>query len=266
LRLASTSTTASECESKALTADVSTTTASISALTNAHTGTGNYLGEIICLNRNVLIKGASTSLGALCNVANGTLSCTNTEFKWMTGINLVPTSAGTVTFTGCTYHDESTVTGTGIYINDSAASVTITGCGFYAMLLNAIKAIATSGAHTITNNVVIKAVDNGIDVRDMGSTITGNRVAGSSAIGIAIGEAAAITSFSGNVAHSNTGDGLQVLASGMPTSGTIGTQTSWKNAGYGITINATGVTVSTPIALANTAGGIFFGATTTTFP
>ena len=137
--LASTTTTAAQAEIKNLSAGVSSTTASIAALTNAHSGSTSLWNEadIANLNRNVIVTvGATTTLNTNIQVTGygSVVDCQYTQFLQCGGAAAttagmsVGTNTGnaqnlSVTIRYCSFYQSTPViNGLGFYLGASVAS------------------------------------------------------------------------------------------------------------------------------------------------
>lgn len=129
--IASTTRTASECESKALTADAVGASLTIAALTNAHGGNASTLvqAELINLTRNVKIHGTSATLQAYITVgADSVFEAEATEFFWL---------------------GSSTTNKRGINILQTTGSFYAQYCSFYDFLVGNSMILTSGGANNI---------------------------------------------------------------------------------------------------------------------
>lgn len=279
IALASTTRTASQSESKALTAGASGTTLTITALTNAHSGTNGGTGadiraELANLTRNVKIRGISTSLQGFIDCKNTSIvSMSWTEIYQMGSSTALKTGISTATTTGsfivnrCSIHDFIVGNATGITITGSTSNnITISNNVFYNMALTFINIAVTSNINSITSNLMILAVGgNGCILSDIGLTFTGNTIVSSGNYGIQINESTAATaifgSFSSNIAHSNASAGLEFS---LPaTGGTVSSCTFWRNSSSGIDIPVaiSSITFDTIALFGNLTNNISIGTT-----
>jgi len=245
--LASTTRTPGDCESKALTAGASGTTLTITAITNAHSGTSPIQAELINLTRNVKVRGISASLqGYIVFQTTATVNCQYTEFTNLgsataskRGID-VTTTTGSCSVTFCSIHDCTVVSSIGFNITGAASNnITFSSNVTFNVANIHFQTAATTGTWTANANVFMRCTDNFnlITLADIGGTFTNNTVIGCPQSGIVLSESAALGTFSGNTSHSNAGRG--VLINAVCTSGTITTLTIWRNVLVGIEFGAT---------------------------
>lgn len=264
--LAATTRTSTQTESKALGADASgTSIGTIAALTNAHSGTSPTQCEIVNLNRNVKIRGISTSLQGYCVFqTTSAVNCSYVEFYQLgsataskRGIDCT-TTTGSCSITFCSLHDFTVASS--ISFNASGASgngftfsnnVTYSNANIHFSI-----AATTNTTWTADTNVFLKTTDVGANVvvlADIGGVFTNNIMVGSnSGAGLVLNEASsAIGTISGNTIHSNGGVGISLSQSN--TVGTISTSTIWRNNSAGISCVATqsGITISTATLFGN---------------
>lgn len=262
--IASTTTTASQSEKKALTADAVTTALTIAALTNAHSGTSPTQCELINLTRNVKVSGlAAGTPGFIFADQGATVNCSNTEFTLLgsgstptAGINLrtnpTATPAGAATFTGCSIHDTgSSAPGftldalTGTSPNGPIDSVTISNCNLYltnsnGIAINNVAANPNGNSINISGCIGINCTTAMITTQSARANITNCTAAGNPSLGITFadnttaGQTVVAGTFTGNVAHSNggTGIGSTTFIANLNWS----SLTVWRNSGAGISI------------------------------
>lgn len=185
--IASTTRTASECESKSLTADASGTTLTIAALTNAHGGNLSTLvtAELVNLTRNVKIHGTSTSLQAYINQggASSVVELEATEIYWMgsstsnkRGINLSQTT-GSFYAQYCAFRDFA-VASSMILRSTSANNIDFQHNVLYN--LNSGAWFDTSTSNVVISDVVLVRVPSSADglILHSSHTVSDIRVAG----------------------------------------------------------------------------------------
>lgn len=255
--LASTTRTAAETESKALTANAAGTTLTIAALTNAHSGTSPTQAELINLTRNVKIFGTSLTLQTYINcVTTSIVDINNTELYFLgsnttnkRGIS-VATSTGTFNISGCALHDFGVSGSLGVHANSSANNnITVTNNNLYRIANNSIITTATSGTNCVyTGNIAMQNTTAGstlLSFSDLVCTITNNIATGGVSTGILFGDIAFTSgTISGNIAHSNAGLGFSLSTITSQLSGINGTilnSTAWRN-------NTTGMTLTNVLA------------------
>lgn len=255
IAFASTTRTTSQAETKALDADY-TGTASIgfAALTNAHDGGNGGPGgvsdaaEVVNLTRNVKVRSATSTIMAYVSCKDtSTVDLDYVEMLYL-GDNVtdqrgieINTTTGSFSAVSCSFHDFEDG---GVYISGSSVNnITVQDCGLYSLnstaTNNTVGGIhfvnATSGTTiTLDSNVVILVAGTasiGIYLTDVGGTITNNRVS-SCVNGFRFAETAgAIGTFSGNVAHSNSGQGITHTNTSY---GTCSNTVLWRNNTAGI--------------------------------
>ncbi len=252
--LAPTTQTASQFESKALTGNATATTAAITALTNAHSGTSPTQAEVGLLTRNVQLTAVTANVVTFLYVATtATVTLGWTDFRYV-GTNTggkrgieINTTTGSFSMDYCTVRD----TDCGwLYMTGGAFSnVTVTNSIFYNCFVAAAGngginvATATSGTWTLNNNMFCGATSSGaflLSLADVGGTLTNCSISGSTAIGIVLNETAGVFSnWSGLQIHSNGSSGVTVTSN---SSGTFSSGAMWRNATSGITNTAGQVT------------------------
>lgn len=215
-----------------------------SGLTNAHSGTSPTQGEVINLTSNVRIRGISTSLqGYVLTNTTSVINIDNAEFYQLgsatstkTGITLNNTS-GAVSITNCSIHDFIVSGSIGITMVSSGTSVMVQNNVLYNLQSIGISAGSlVVGGLTLDGNWGAKSQFQFVDGIPVAATIT-NNVFTSGAAGIFLSNTG--TGFgvqgtiSGNITHSNSGNGLQFYGSGnwMPI---VSSHTSWRNGGAGV--------------------------------
>jgi len=252
--LTSTTLTAADVETKALSAAGSGTTLTIAAITNAHGGNATTMvqGEVGNLTRNVKVR-AVTAANTFYFYAATTATASLT---WVEMIDIYhstyqglyfDTTTGTALVENCAIYNSGTpvANSVGVYLAGNTGRCTINQNVIYNTDLYQIRQTATTlTTNVISNNLCAKVTSagSGIDnifLQDVGITVTGNYCSSGSSNGdgalIGLKEAAAIGTFSGNVVHSAGGGfGFGSNTSGsFPSSGTVLNCRSWRN-GYGV--------------------------------
>lgn len=287
--IASTSTTQSQSEKKALTADAVTTTLTIAALTNAHSGTSPTQGELINLTRNVKIAGlAAGTPGYVFADAGATINCSHTEFTFLgnsstptTGFTLrtnpTATPAGSAAFTGCALHDAGT-SAYGFYLdalsgttpNGPVDSVSFTNCNIYLTNntgINVVNVAASPNGNSIslTNVIGINCTTAMMATQTARVNVTNCTAAGNVSLGFSFldnttaGQTIVAGTFTGNTAHSNGGNGITSTTTIANLNWS--SLTLWRNSGAGMNFSA-GTTalsdslISQVTAFGNTSQGI----------
>ncbi len=260
--LAPTTQTNTQFESKALTGDATATTAAISALTNAHSGTSPTQAEVGLITRNVQMVAVTANTVTFFYVGTtATVSLFWTDFRYIStnsagkrGIEIA-TTTGSFNMQFCTVRDTDAchflVIGTG-------NSITIENSVFYnGSIVNPANGvagtIAGTGAWTINNNMFCGQTTGpgGIILGDVGGTFTNNSVSGlvggASAGAVWLTEVGGtIGTFSGNQIHSNAIQGILISAN---CAGTI-TSDVWRHASKGISLTGS-PPANTPVILSS---------------
>jgi hypothetical protein len=249
--LAPTTQTSTQFESKALTGDATATTAAITALTNAHSGTSPAQAEVGLLTRNVTMKGVTTNVVTFFYVATtASVALSWTSFQYISnnatgkrGIE-INTTTGSFSMDFCSIRDADAcwwfITGS------TASNITITNTVHYnaTVATNAaggIQITATSGTWTVNNCMFCGATSASSTLAiltDIGGTFTNNSISGNTAGAngtLQIGEPGAqLGTFSGLSIHSNAAIGIKFTNAAY---GTISGSNIWRNATDGINYN-----------------------------
>lgn len=273
IAIATTTRTAAQCETGTLNGNAGASTLTVDGfagagggLAFAHSGTSPTQAEVILLTRNIVIRGASSTLQAYVRVmATAVVDIDWTEFMWLgsntsnkKGIDVETTTGSFVIeysslnnfiVTGCNGITITSSTGSGIDISNNC---------FYNINSNHIGlTTATSGSYTIDNNVMIRSVvtNTGIvSLVDVGGIFTNNKVAGSAGYGILLAEANTLGTFSTNTSHGNGSTGFAFNSA--VNGGVVDSCTTWRNTGHGIATEAatrvSNVTFLNCIAFGNT--------------
>jgi len=279
IALASTTRTKAESESKALTANASGTTLTITAITNAHSGTSPTAGELINLTRNVKIFSASTTNQTYVNIlGTAIINFDSMEFYNMgsataskRGIDL-GINTGSATITNCSIHDFNVASSIGLNINSGTANNhTITNNVFYNTASSAlIQSATTNSSYTINNNIAILTGATCFNIADLTGTITNLTAVSATGAGItlqdSVGTATEIFgTLSGFISHSNTTIGVSLVnllgVTNNPM-GTISNVTTWRNTTNGLNLsNAFSFIVDTVTSFGNATANVSFGGT-----
>lgn len=252
IAIASTTRTKTECEKKSLTANASGTTLTISAITNAHSGTSPTQAELLNLTRNVKIFSSSVTLQTFVNILGTSVVSMNwTEFYNMgsatalkRGID-VGTTTGSITINRCSMHDFNVASSIGINCNSSTGNnYTITNNVIYNTAnIGFVNAGTTGTAYTVDNICCMLTGAAAISLGDLGGTITNICGIGATGAGIAMGDATFASAFgtlTNFLSHSNSTTGISLTnTTGVSNSplGTLTTCTVWRNNGNGVVIN-----------------------------
>lgn len=250
IALASTTRTASDAESKALTADASGTTLTIAAITSAHSGSSPTQAELANLTRNVQIFGTSTANQAYVNiVTTATVDCQYVEFYNMGSATALKrgidngVTTGSISMRFCSIHDFIVASSLGINCNSGTGNnFTFSDLVFYNIANDAVNTVATTGTNiSYSNLLAIKNVTAGIPLfnfGDLGGSISGITATSGVSAGIVLGDTG---NFTGTVstltAHSNAGIGISIVNVTAPSMGTISTCVSWRNNTFGLSWN-----------------------------
>lgn len=261
--IASTTRTASECESKALTADAVGTALTIAAITNAHGGSSISLvqAELVNLTRNVKVHGTSTSLQAYINQSGATsiVETEATELYWLgsstsskRGIDIACTT-GSFYAQYCSYHDFTVSSSLGPFASSSANNIDFRHNVFFNMVSTALHLDNTANGSITVDDVVVIRVTSSADAVSLhnNNNISNLRIAGATGNALVSQGVPGTTPLDGNwtgsiVIHSSSAtawDFNSMIASAFDT---ISTLIMWRcNEGlligsanvYGITFN-----------------------------
>jgi hypothetical protein len=252
IALSSTTRTATEAEAKSLTADAVGTSLTITALTNAHSGTSPTQGELANLTRNVQIFGTSTTFQAYVNIANlAVVNINYAEFYNMgsatgskRGID-VATTTGSCSISYCSIHDFTAASSFGINVNSASGNNFVLDNNVVYLTANSgiILSATTGTAWSVTNNLVIRALAGvGYNISDMQGVITGNIATSCAAAGMQWSDLFYVSgTINNNVAHSNATIGHQFvnITDAMGGVVSINNFTAWRNNTFGSTLNNT---------------------------
>lgn len=250
IAIASTTRTATEAEGKALTADAVGTALTITALTNAHSGSSPTRAELANLTRNVQIFGTSTTFQAYVNIANTAVVDLNyIEFYNMgsgtsskRGID-VATTTGTCNISNCSLHDFTVGSSFGLNANSgSGNNYTFNNNVFYLIANSSIVLSATSGSNfSVTNNLVIRSLaGSGCNFSDLNGIITGNTATSCASTGMQWSDTLFVNgTINNNTAHSNATIGHQIVNLTDAYGGLVALSnfTTWRNNTFGMTLN-----------------------------
>lgn len=250
LVIGTTSRTRTETETKALTADVSTTTASISALTNGHAGnSGIGYAHISNLTRNVKIDGTNSTNPAYILVrAGATLDLEDVEMKYLgtntsnkRGIDIQTTSSGSVSVVNCVMAYSSVVASSMAFYVSGAASnnFTIQNCTTYNYLSSGFNlSAATSGTNwTVDNCRFYNGGGTNVNVLDVGGTFTNNVSIGAGGTGIVLSDGNPTGTISNLEAQGGASVGLAI--SNYAGYWYINGALVWRNSSTGVNFGST---------------------------
>lgn len=259
IAVASTTRTASQCESGALNGAAGASSLTVDGfagtgggLANAHDGTSPVQAEVVLLTRSIVIRGASSSLQAyIVFSGTSTVDVDWTEMKWLgsatsgkRGIDIAtPTSSNNVNIQYSSLHDFSVASSIGFNItNSNADDWTFSNNVTYNIAnihLN-ISSTLSGTSWVANNNIFMRNTDsstNLVTLSDIGGVYTNNTSVGGSNAGVSLSEASGrIGTFDNITSHSNGGNGIADI-SGLHNS-TLSNITSWRNAGSGISFGS----------------------------
>lgn len=286
IALASTTRTRTEAESKALTANASGTSLTITALTNAHGGnsTTGVVAELINLTRNVQIFGTSSSLQSYINTNTSTIiNLNNTEFYFLgsatankRGIDIGTTSLGLAIIDGCSMHDFVVTGSMGATINAAGSgNITFSNNVLYNIASTGVTLAATTqNTTTISNCIVIAAAQaaagSGYSLADLANSYSNLTATSCNGIGITFTDLTGTATnifgtMNGFVAHSNSSIGISFNTVTGVTNNPMGTFTNisaWRNNTIGLNISNTfAITIDTVNLFGNTASNLTIGGT-----
>jgi hypothetical protein len=231
IALASTTQTASQAETRTLSADAGASSVTVGVgLTNAHSGTSPTQAEVLLLTRNVRIQSVSTTLMAYVYFGGAsTVDCDWTAFRYLghtvtgkRGVEIDTTSAGSCTMSYCAIREFDNH---GIYVaaaaSDNWSIDNLTGykVGHQATNHVGINVVATTGINWSLTNIDIVSANTaqgaGVQLASYGGTLTNIRCNSGGGDGLAL--SAVVTSrqsihrtWSGFDLHSNGISGLSV--------------------------------------------------------
>ena len=249
IAIASTTRTASECESRVLDGNAGASSIVVTVgLTNAHSGTSPTQAEVILLTRNVQIFGASATLQGYVDLAAvSTVDIDWTEFKWLgsataskRGISLTLTT-GSISFQYSSFHNFEVASSMGFRISAiSGGSLTYSNNVTY-LIANSHFETVTAGAlvWTADSNIFMRNTDsvNLVTLSDIGGTFTNNTLVGGASVGLSLSEnGATIGTMSGLTIHSCASTGLN--NNSLLVESTVTTASIWRNSGAGMSIGA----------------------------
>jgi hypothetical protein len=272
--IASTSQTASDCESATLNVVSAGSSTIDTALAKPHLGISPTIAEVIHLTRNVKIYGVdATHCGYISIGATSTVNCDYLETYNLGSATAskrgwdVTTTTGNCNVAYSSFHDFTVASSYGFNLTGGAwNNVTLSYCNFYNISNYFLQTAGTSGTTwTIDHCICIANRENtqGIVLSDSGGTFTNNTVVGCGAV-TGTSEAVRLLdtltgTLSGNTAHSNSGSGFNSNTGGS-ICGTISNTTIWRNGGTGFALSASGgyVVLSTITAFGNNSESFYF--------
>ena len=273
--LTSTTRTASEAETKALTADSSGTSLTIAAITNAHGGnsTTKVQGEIGNLTCNTILRAVSTFSWYMRATGGATVDIDWAEFidvgsatAQKRGIDIATTGSGSYNFQYSTIRNCDTASAFMTNVQANAVNITIQNNIFYSgtsSLLNVAGAV--TGTWDISNNLFCRhTTGNMVDLATGYNGLTFNNnvlvsagAASTQALNYTASSTNAFVSMSGNECHSGAGYGFSFAS----TPSTFQNLLSWRNTSAGVVTNGlqaveATLTVDTMTIFGNATSGI----------
>ena len=246
--IASTTRTNTEAECRAISTIGGSTSITVSALTNAHSGTSPTQAEVINTTRRIKIEGTSAALGAYVYMdATATVKLRNVQFSFMGSATATKRGVEAATTTGsmdvqyCAFTDASTASTSAQMFSFLGTSGQTTSTAIYSnnviwlsSIVVPLAASSTSGSYTITDVTYISSVNATLAISDWsgvnqrftaaGSTLSFNdsNVSVNNCIGTA-------SDFTG---HSSSGSGVSIAQTcGGSITGTI---KAWRNGTAGV--------------------------------
>lgn len=280
LAIATTTRNIADCEQVTMTGAASGTTVPVSALAAQHDGSlvaNSARAEIINLNRNVVIRGASAALQTYINAqAISTMLCGFTEFQWMGSGTLgsrgidISTTTGSQSFAGCSFRNFEVTSSFGFNITSTTPNITIDNCVFYRQATISISTTSTPTTSTITINDCWfiggtgMAATGVLNIRTGVGTFTNLNAAGASGYGMLFDGAVVVSPFtaSGLISHSNAGSNIALQnRSELTTSAAqYANLVTYRGAAAGLIINpVSNVVIDTVTSFGNATRGIDIG-------
>ena len=161
--LADTTINGNQGDSVTLSGNASGTSVSTSSITHAHSGSGNYVGEVINLTSNSQIIGASSANTGVVDMSAGTWQVDNVSFNFMGGGNNNPAfyilyNCNGSSITNCAFQESSNYYM--IQSSNTADNFTISGCVFWGVNVSGASHIYISS----TSGTVGMALNNNISL------------------------------------------------------------------------------------------------------
>lgn len=272
IAIASTSRTASECESRVLSADANASDMTVTVgLTNAHSGTSPTQAEVILLTRNVKLQGASATLQGYIDIkATAVVDVDWCEFKWLgsatankRGIDCAVTT-GSVNIQFSSLHDFTVASSIGLnMLGASGTGLTFSSNVTFACAGNHYLNVASTGSSTLDSNIFMRNTDASstlVFLADVGGTFTNNTlVAGTGACLLFNETDGLLGTYGGLTIHSGSGAGISFTSRTIGGSFT-GTNTIWRQAGQGLSFGSSvdNVTFTNFTLFGNTTSNITF--------
>lgn len=231
----------------------------------AHGGTSPVQAEVILLTRNVLIEGASETLGAYVDLkATCTSTFSWTAFKWMGSVSAnkrgidIGNTSNTATFNYCVLRDFQGAFSRGFSVTStSGTAVSINYCCTWRIVSDSFVNLATTGTWTISDSIFMYNTGSTatFTLADIEGTISNVRVIGNnSTAGINVNQAVNnLITWNDIVIHGCTNTGLLI---NNATMGTITNLTIWRNGSNGFQMNGGDFTINNLVAFGNNTSNI----------
>lgn len=269
IAFSSTTRTNTESEIKVLGIDSVGTTITTTAMVNARSGTAPTKASVASINRNVKIFGTSVVNQAYINIANSAIVDLNFVEIFQMGSNTaskrgidVATTIGSISIRNSVIRNFSVTGSTGILVTGASSNnYTIDNNVFWQAGAACIVNAATTGTnYSITNNLIMRSLGNGITLADLNGVITGNIAISTGGYGIQYSDLLYTTGIvDNNTAHSNAGVG-HVFLNVTTINDSLNSFTNfitWRNNTYGMTLsNVEGITIDGITAFGNTTTNI----------
>lgn len=259
IAIASTTRTASQCESGALNGNAGASSLTVDGfagagggLANAHSGTSPTQAEVILLTRNVKIRGASASLQAYIDIkTTATVDMDWVEMKWLgsatsnkRGIDCAVTT-GSVNIQYCSMWAFKVTSSVGINMTTGGSAMnnyTISNNVFFDINAFHFQNSATSQTNwNVSNNIFMLNAggNNLVLINDVDGIFSGNSMIGGAGINLAISDTVNtlhVGTISDNICHSGAGLGCRVQAPNANL--LISNLTVWRNSNVGLSVDS----------------------------
>ena len=238
IAVASTTRTASQCESGTLNGNAGASTLTVDGfagagggLANAHGGTSPVQAEVVLLTRNTNIYGASSTLTTYIYFApTATINCDWAGYYWI-GINSsgkygieIATTAGTCSINYCSLYNCTVSNNRGFYVSSASGSNIDISYNCIYNVVNGIYNSTTTGSHTYNYNIIL-LMSNGIYLAYSYMNVNYNRISGASTAALRHNGASRLLTYSNNILHSSS-YGLYIVSQLL--SGTVSDLTIYR--------------------------------------
>lgn len=275
IAVASTTRTASQCESGTLNGNAGASTLTVDGfggagggLNYAHEGTSPVQAEVVLLTRNTNIYGASSTLTSYIYFApTATVNCDWAGYYWI-GMNgagkygiEIATTTGTCSINYCSLYNCTVASNRGFYVSSASGSNIDISYNCIYNVTHGVYNSNSTGVNTYNYNVILLCSQYGMVLNDISSTVTYNRVIGTSGTfpGLQFSQTGALGTFTNNIIHScnrgfgNTGSSYYI------TSGDILNCISYRNNGDGFLCSLTNTaTITNLVVFGNGSVNIYF--------